>query len=34
MLYCDCFTLQAIHDFVEELDVNDDPEYQVRTDAS
>ena len=25
------YTVQAIHGFVEELDVNDDPEYQVRT---
>jgi len=24
--------MQAIHGFVEELDMNDDPEYQVRTD--
>ena len=24
------YTVQAIHGFVEELDVNDDPEYQVR----
>ena len=28
------YLVQAIHGFVEELDVNDDPEYQVRTDFS
>ena len=28
------YLVQAIHGFVEELDVNDDPEYQVRTDLN